>query len=411
MIEKPLFLEATELDGALEIVNERICQAEDLHRRGQLSPALYDDALLLAADILPHVENQAEWMGLGLEICREIQQTVERCGCPLSAAMLHGLGYRCFAVRGFCEQAHEMGGFSRELDRLLFLAAGRKAEQARHRPSCCEDYDLVCGLSGTLYYLLDCGCTREERAILVSCIEYLLSLVQGRLLGGKAILRFHRLPPGQSPGPEAFRQDGIRFGLAHGMLGPLIALAKAYAKGFAAEGLEEGIETLYRLYETYQLMDERSVPYWPGAISPEEYWERACRPEHLYGPSSWCCGNLGILRGLQKVAGYMNWPKRERTYLEAMKRFLAQDCRAYHLAGPSLCHGYSGLAAIQIGVYSVYEDPGLLTNLDRNVKKVMNEYRKTSGKDASLLTGSLGVAAALLPLQGRGRTGKLLMID
>lgn len=410
MIEKPLFLEATELDGALEIVNEQICQAEGLHRRGQLSPALYDDALLLAADILHHVENQAEWMGLGLEICRAMQQTMERRGCPLSASMLHGLGYRCFAVRGFCEQTHEMGGFSRELDHLLFLAAGRKAAQARRRPARCEDYDLVCGLSGTLYYLLDCGCTREERAILVSCIEYLLSLVQDRLLGGRAIPGFHR-PTGQSPRRRDFKQDGILFGLAHGMLGPLVALAKAHAKGFSVEDLEEGIETLYRLYETYQLMDERSVPCWPGAISPEEYWEGACRPERPRGPSSWCCGNLGILRGLQKAAGYMNWPERERTYLVAMKGFLAQDCTAYHLAGPSLCHGYSGLAAIQIGVYSVYEDPGLLTNLERNVKKVMNEYRETNGRDSSLLTGSLGVAVALLPLQGRGRTGKLLMID
>lgn len=409
MIENPLFLEATELDGALEIVNERICQSEDLHRRGQLPPALYDDVLLLAADILPHVENQAEWVGLGLEIRREIQQTVECCGCPLSASMLHGLGYRCFAVRGFCEQAHVMGGFSRELDHLLFLAAGRKAEQARRRPARCADYDLVCGLSGTLYYLLDCGCTREERAILVSCIEYLLSLVQDTVLGGMAIPRFHRLPPGQSPG--AFQQDGIWFGLAHGMLGPLIALAKAHAKGFSVEGLEEGIEILYRLYETYQLADEHSVPCWPGAISPEEYREGACRPERPCVPSSWCCGNLGILRGLQKAAGYMNWPERERTYLEAMKGFLAQDCTAYHLAGPSLCHGYSGLAAIQIGVYAVYEDPGLLTNLERNVKKVMDEYREANRKDSSLLTGSLGVAAALLPLQGRGRTGKLLMID
>lgn len=270
MIEKPLFLEATELDGALEIVNERIFQAEDLHRRRQLPPALYDDVLLLAADILHHVENQAEWMGLGLEICREIQQTVECCGCPLSASMLHGLGYRCFAVRGFCEQTHEMGRFSRELDHLLFLAAGRKAEQARRRPARCEDYDLVCGLSGTLYYLLDCGCTREERAVLVSCIEYLLSLVQDTVLGGRAILGFHR-PMGQRPSRKDFKQDGILFGLAHGMLGPLVALAKAHAKGFSVEGLEEGIETLYRLYETYQLADEHGVPCWPGAISTEEY--------------------------------------------------------------------------------------------------------------------------------------------
>ena len=374
MIGKQLFLETTELDGALEIVNETIGYAEGLHRSGTLRPALYDDVLLLAAEILRHVENQEEWLDLGYQICREFKQTMERCGCRQETAMLSGLGYRCFAVREFCEQTHLLPGFSRGMDHLLFIATDQKVEQARKERTRAENYDMLHGISGTLYYLLDCDCTREEKKILVKCIRYLLTLDQ-----------------------KAFRDGSLRLGLAHGMLGPLIALAKACAKGFVVDGLQEGIEKLFRLYEIHQ--------------SVEEDWEKACRPEHLHRSFSWCDGNLGILRGLQKVSAYMNWPQRERAYLQAMKRFLAQDIKAYSFDGPSLCHGYSGLVAVQTGTYSVYEDPGLLINLERNVQEVIKGYRTNNRQDLSLLTGSLGITVALLSLQGRVRASKLLMID
>lgn len=388
MIGKQLFLETTELDGALEIVNETIGYAESLHRSGTLRPAFYDDVLLLAAEILRHVENQGEWIDLGYQICREFKQTMERCGCRDQPSMLSGLGYRCFAVREFCEQTHLLPGFSRSMDHLLFVAADHKVEQARKGPTLAENYDMLHGISGTLYYLLDCDCTREEKKILVKCIRYLLTLDQ-----------------------KAFRDGSLRLGLAHGMLGPLIALAKACAKGFAVDGLQEGIEKLYRLYEIYQSGEKADVPYWPEAITVEEDWEKACRPEHLHRYSSWCDGNLGILRGLQKISAYMNWPQREREYLQAMKGFLAQNIKAYSFDGPSLRHGYSGLVAVQTGTYSVYEDPGLLTNLERNVQEIIKGYRTNNRQDLSLLTGSLGITVALLSLQGKVRAGKLLMID
>lgn len=432
MIREQLFIEATELDGSLEIVNEVIGYAESQHKHGTLRPEFYDDVLLLAAEVLHYVDNQDGWIDLGYQLCKSLKQDMERYGYRNQTAMFGGLGQRSFAVRGFCEQANVLQGFSRSMDHLLFIAVDNKVEQAQNHPTFDANYDVVSGISGTLYYLLDCDYTREERNILLKCIEYLVSLTQDTEFGGRAIIGFHILQPNQSRGfdQKDFKDGSINFGLAHGMLGPLIALAKAYAKGFAVDGLKEGIEKLYHLYETYQSANEVNVPYWPRTITVEEYWERACKPAHLHRPCSWCYGNIGILRGLQKVAGYMNWPEREREYIEAMKRFLAQDSKEYGLFSPSLCHGFSSVVAIQNCAYSAYGDPKLLTNLERNVWELVTEYRKHNEKEVSLmdirdetiwvegylkdlsfLTGSIGVAATLLSLRGTMKTGKLLMID
>ena len=207
-------------------------------------------------------------------------------------------------------------------------------------------------------------------------------------------------------------------------------MANAHAKGFVVNGLKEGIEKLYHFYEVYQSTNETTGPYWPAKITAEEYWEGTCRPEHLHRSCSWCYGNIGILRGLQKVAGYMDWPEREQIYIEAMKQFLTQDIKDYNLHSPSLCHGFSSLVAIQACAYTVYKDPNLLKNLERNVREIVKRYRKNNElkvsikdirnetiwvegylKDLSLLTGSIGIATTLLSLHGNVKIGRLLMVD
>ena len=139
---------------------------------------------------------------------------------------------------------------------------------------------------------------------------------------------------------EKFKRGNINFGLAHGMLGPLIALAKAHAKGFNIEGLKDGIEKVYHLYEVFQVVNEEKIPCWPGPMTVEEYWNGTCNPENLHISSSWCYGNAGVMRGLQKVAGYMGWKEKEQAHVETMIRFFSQNIKTYDLYSPSLCHGF-----------------------------------------------------------------------
>lgn len=165
-------------------------------------------------------------------------------------------------------------------------------------------------------------------------------------------------------------------------------------------------------------------------MTVEEYWNGTCNPENLHISSSWCYGNAGVMRGLQKVAGYMGWKEKEQAHVETMIRFFSQNIKTYDLYSPSLCHGFSSLVAIQMCAYSSYRNPKLLTNLERHIQKMIAGYRKNNENelnltdirnksilieghlnDLSILTGSVGIAITLLSLKRTTKTGKLLMID
>lgn len=432
MIGNRIFLDKSIETEITDIINEIITYIGRQYKCGTLPSMFYDDVLLLVSEILFYVENQDQWVDLGYKLCKDFKQNMESYGYRHQTAMHGGLGYRCFAVNRFCERANILQGFSRDMNQLLFIAINNRLKQVKNAPTFDENYDMIRGISGTLYYLLDCDYTQEEKSILVKCMEFLLSFTRDGKFDGRPIIRFHVLKPNQNPNfdQKDFKRGSINFGLAHGMLGPLIALSKAHARGFSIDGLEEGIEKLYHLYETYQVKNGTTGPYWPGTITVEEYWAGVCRSEHLHKSCSWCYGNIGILRGLQKVSAYMNWTKREQTYIEAMKQFFSQAVKDYDLFSPSLCHGFSSLVAVQTCAYFAYKDPKLLTNLERNVREIIKGYRKSNEKevslmdiqneiiwvegylkDLSLLTGSVGIAITLLSLQRSVETGKLLMID
>lgn len=432
MIGKQIFGDKFLKEKAEKVLCEVADYVENQNRNGMLSPDFYDSTLLFIAEMLPHMKTQEPWIDLGYRICRYFKQNMESYGYNRRTAMFGGLGYQCFAVNAFCSQADMLQSFSRSMNQVLFYAIDNRLKEIENSPVCDSNHDMISGISGSLYYLLDCDYTQDEKRVLEKCIKYLVSLTKDTEFDGKVIINFHVLQPNQNPNFDQndFKRGNINFGLAHGMLGPLIALAKAYAKGFNVDGLQDGIEKVYRLYETFQLVKGDNIPYWPGPMSVEEYWEGACKPEHLHISSSWCYGNIGVIRGLQKVARYMNWKEKERAHIEMMKRIYAQETKNYRLFSPSVCHGFSSLLAIQTCSYSACGDSGLLIQLERNVRQVIKEYQRSNEhevslmdirdgttwvegylKDLSLLTGSTGVAIALLSLKGPMKTGKLLMID
>lgn len=427
-----VFLDKSIGEQTANIIEEIMFYIAEQWKNGILNPECYDGILLFISEVLPHSKKQDDWIDLGYRLCRNFKQDIEHNGYSHQVAMFGGLGYKCFAVDAFCKQTGILQGFSSSMNELLASGIGGRIEKIKKMQTFDTNYDVISGISGLLYYMLDCQHFQKERDILITCVKYLLDLTQDTQYCKKPIIRFHILQSNQNPNfdKKDFKDGSINFGLAHGMLGPLIALAKAYAKGFNVDGLEQGIEKLYHLYEIYQVVNDADVPYWPGMITVEEYWEGACRPEHLHRNCSWCYGNIGIIRGLQKAAGYMGWTEREQTYIEAMKRFLAQDIMTYDLNSPSLCHGFSSIVAIQTCAYSAYKDPKLLANLERHTQKIIKAYRKNNERqvnladireqriwvegymeDLTFLTGSIGIATTLLSLRGSMKAGKLLMID
>lgn len=432
MIGKHIYMNPTVETDMTDIIHEVLHYIEDQRNCETLHPIFYYDVLLFISEALPHIDNQDKWIEFGYMLCKDLKHNLEEFGFKNWPAMFEGLGYQCFAVNAFCKQAKILKGFSQSLNQLLFVATKNKLEKASTDETYEYHYDAISGVSGTLYYLLDCEYTEEEKQILMDCIKYLLALTKDSTFCGQPVINFHILQANQNKilDQDEFKDGSINFGLAHGMLGPLIALAKAYAKGFILDGLQEGIEKIFHLYETFQSVNENHVPLWPRIITVQEYWQGICEPEHLHIPSSWCYGNVGTIRGLQKVCRYMQWKEAEQCYTQALEGLFSQDIPSYHLERPSLCHGFSSLVAIQTNAYFDCQDPKLLRHLERNVMHVVSTYRKNNEhkvnladirnktnqvegylEDLSLLTGSTGVAIALLSLQRKMETGRLLMID
>ena len=432
MIGKHLFWDRSIVTDTLAVVHEVMDYVDDQSKKGVLRSDFYDSTLLLIAEILPYVEAQDPWTDLGYRICRSFKASMETDGYQRQTSVFGGFTSKCFAVNAFCQQANILPSFARSMNQMLFFNLEERLKRFPTAPVRDSNHDLISGVSNTLYYLLDFENSQEEKRILIRCLEYLVGLTRDTVYHGKPIIAFHVLQPNQNPNfdQELFHDGNLNFGLAHGMLGPLIAMAKAYSMGIVVAGLREGIERIYHLYETYQLVDAENIPHWPGTMTVEEYWEGACKPEHLHSCSSWCYGNVGIIRGLQKVATYMGWKQKESHYINAMKSLLAQDSAKYNLFSPSICHGFSSLVFLQTCAYASYRDRGLLTNLERNVRQLITEYKRSNEREVniqdildqkvwvegylgelSLLTGSIGVAITLLSLRGSTRTSKLLMID
>ena len=78
---------------------------------------------------------------------------------------------------------------------------------------CDSNHDMISGISGAVYYLLDCDYTKEEKHILKACIEYLVALTRDTKFEGKSIIKFHVLQPNQNPNfnQEKFKRGNINF--------------------------------------------------------------------------------------------------------------------------------------------------------------------------------------------------------
>ena len=270
MIGNMIFLDKSIGEQTTNIIEEIMFYITDRCKTGMLNPEYYDGILLFASEVLQHSKKQDDWIDLGYRLCRNFKQDMEQNGYKQQTAMFGGLGHRCFAVNEFCKQAGILQGFSYNMNKLLFSKIGDNIDKIRNMQTFDTNYDVISGISGFLYYMLDCDCTQAEKDVLVKCIHYLLYLTQDDQYHQKPVIRFHILQANQNPNfdQEDFKDGSINFGLAHGILGPLIALAKAYANGFNVDGLEQGMEeeNKKRLESRKQRISERSSSCFPGAF-------------------------------------------------------------------------------------------------------------------------------------------------
>lgn len=169
------------------------------------------------------------------------------------------------------------------------------------------------------------------------------------------------------------KQGHINFGMAHGVAGPLVALAKAKRQGIQEMYLEEAIWKLFGLYEELCVENNGIVRY-PRRLPIDCYVSKTSAD--LTENAGWCYGNLGIVRSLMKTAKYLRKPMEYAYYLDKLVDILAQPAKEYNLSSPIVCYGYGSVISIQKYAFLESQDERCLVNLERNVEITLKEHRK-----------------------------------
>lgn len=332
--------------------------------------------------------------------------------------MYGGLGVLTFSVHEIMGRTGELKETSELLDRFLLDQACQKADLFQQRKLSFGSYDILGGIAGVVYYLLDCEeilNQPEEKLKLRDLIRFLIYLSGDYSYWGKQILRYHiRRQQFLAIERKTMKQGHINFGMAHGVAGPLVALAKAKRQGIQEMYLEEAIWKLFGLYEELCVENNGIVRY-PRRLPIDCYVSKTSAD--LTENAGWCYGNLGIVRSLMKTAKYLRKPMEYAYYLDKLVDILAQPAKEYNLSSPIVCHGYGSVISIQKYAFLESQDERCLVNLERNVEITLKEHRKKMQdegyrKDFSLLNGSAGTILALCnSMTGNLTYGKLLFMD
>lgn len=394
-----------------------------------INPIYYCDLLLTISEVYPLLESKDKWERIGYDLCKGLKQDIERYGVSENnIGMIGGLGYTCFCVSIYSKRTRNLSGFSNTLNRLLLQKSIEFMEKVSVKIDVnMNDYDSVVGVSGLLYYLLDFQWDDNSIIQLKQLIEYLVGLTKYYEYEGHSVIKFHLNNENQFRDDEKleFPNGNINFGLAHGMIGPLIALTKAYSKEIKVKGMEYAINTLFELYDKFKIYNG-NIAAWPTQLSLEDYIKGEFSDNLRPIMASWCYGNTGIARGLQKSAKYMNYTQREKVYTKDLISITNQPIDQYNLHETILCHGYSSVLCIRMMAYRDSKDRHFIEIIEKDIDAILDRFPQSNDnsydmnkiikelfkEDISFLMGISGVALSLLgAVLEDTENGRLLLVD
>lgn len=366
------------------------------------------------------IENGQEVWEIAKKLMNQIDQYPDVYVDFSKTGMYGELGLLAFSVREILKKTGDLKDTSELLNRLLLANACQKADGFRQKKLWYGTYDILEGIAGIVYYLLDCPDILEqpkEKLKLRDLIRFLIYLSEDYVYRGKHIVRYHIRRKQQFLRTEQtrMRHGHINFGVAHGIAGPLVTLAKAWKMGMLEIHLDMAVGKLFNFYESF-CVEQDGILQYPRRLSVEDYMKE--KSTDLTVNSGWCYGNLGIVRELMKAAKYIGDQNKYQYYLGEFVAILAQPAGEYHLSSPIVCHGYGSVVSLQTYAFIESGDKRCLINLERNLEILLREHQKKMVEseiyrtDLSLLNGSGGVILAMQNSVTRNLSyGKILLMD
>lgn len=311
---------------------------------------------------------------LGYSLCKHIKYDLEKYGIYQPLSMLSGFGYTCFSVNSYSKATGNLKNFSESLNRVLLDKVYEKTKKIYYQDLCVDNYDLISGISGNLYYLLDCNFVSFDD---IEKIEYITSYLIYLSTNSDGFMRYFvtnvdLLTPIEKENPM-YINGSLNIGLSHGIIAPLVVLSKAYALGYKVDGIKESITKIYSLYTNrYFNTLENNLKFWPPQISMDEYLQKS-KVEKFMINSSWCYGNFSIYRSLYKVTKFSDFlfdNDISDKYLDCLYNISSTELYKHNLSSPALCHGYAGVLTQILQCRYNTNDTKYLKNIENILEEI-----------------------------------------
>lgn len=333
------------------------------------------------------------------------------------AGMCKGIGNVAFSINNISQATNSLNEFNSFLGDLLADSAQISLKYLETSPLTYRNYDLLYGVSGVLYYLLDFESKRECNTV-KAIANYLVNLTEDKVYKEKAVIGFHIHQKQQllSSEREEMPDGNINFGMAHGMMGALIALSKMKYYNIEIPDLNKAINKLRYIYDKFMIYDEGMLKY-PIQLPLNCYYTG--RANRYSANSGWCYGNAGIVRGLMKANKYIHDDTQYHFFEKELLKILNQSLVKYNFSVPILCHGNASIIALQLATYKETKNDAFLATLERNIISLINEHQSLMKRNEEkyvdifqMLEGVAGVTLTLLKAIQLDLTfDKILMID
>lgn len=349
-----------------------------------------------------------------------INQYPKKCLSYFDTGMYSKLGLLAFSIRELNKIVDGLQETSKLLNKVILNNNYRKIQRFQQSKLTFSDYDILGGVSGVVYYLLDCQDILEDSKDMLTMrelIRYLIYLAKDYTYKGNRVIRYHIRKKQQFLQKERaqMKLGHINFGTAHGIAGPMVTLAKAKWRGILEQELDESIERLRELYRRFCVELESDVLF-PRRLAVESFVTG--KSTDLTENSGWCYGNLGIIRNLMKTSRYMEDESMYQFYLNKFIDLIDREEVEYNLDSPIICHGFAGIISTQVYAFKESKDEKCLVNIKRNLERTLIEHQKKERdsenyiNNFSFLDGSTGAILAMQnSLTLNLSFGKILLVD
>ncbi len=271
-----------------------------------------------------------------------------------------------------------------------------------------SDYDIIGGAAGVLGYLVSLPSSSGKiQDAIQKLLEYLIWLSGEDGQGRKNWLIT----------PEHFRMENeltetpdgyFNVGFAHGIAGPLAALAHAWQAGYRMPDQLAAMRVMSNWIVAHQVQDTWGVN-WPSLIpladsfSPEQ-WTRLPPTR-----TAWCYGTPGIAASLRLAGAVLKDHELQQLALATLETTLRRPPDVSKLISPTLCHGFAGLLAVCLRFAHTSPSQIIRTSLPQLTEHILATCnpalpcgvqdiaaQETPVDDPGFLTGAVGVALTLL---------------